>query len=85
MQINFIRKSEVNITSPRSGKYNGLREAFDKLESEEDALFITGLKPSTIYAALFPKRASVKKAIYDGEEGVVVTAPKQNTENASAE
>lgn len=80
MQINFIRKNEATVArQTRKGKYDAFREAVANLKNTPDgALFITDVKASSLYSAIFPSKISVEKAIYNGVEGYVVTLPEQD-------
>jgi hypothetical protein len=79
MLINRIKISEIkDIIAPRRGKYDTLREMFSQL-TQEDALFVTDVKPALIYAALFPKRAHIRKADYEGETGYAVMLKEEKS------
>lgn len=80
MQINFIRKNEATVARQiRKGKFDGFREAVANLEGNPDgALFITDVKPSSLYSAVFPRKISIYKGEVNGVTGLVVTLPEQD-------
>jgi hypothetical protein len=78
MKINYIRKTEATLTrQPRSGKYDEFRVAVEALKGDE-ALFVTGVKSSSLYSAMFPAKISVVKALYNEEVGYMVTKSEQD-------
>lgn len=78
MQINYIRKTDANpVRQTRKGKYDEFRLAVNNLTGD-NALFITGVKTSSLYSAMFPSKISVVKATMNGEQGYLVTKPEQD-------
>ena len=78
MLINYIRKSDASpVRQVRKGKYDEFRLAVGNLIGD-NALFITGVKPSSLYSATFPSKISVVKATLNGEDGYLVTKPEQD-------
>lgn len=77
MKISRVKLSDIqeNIQI-RRGKYDGLREMYDSMK-EDDALFVTDVKPALLYAAMKPRLVSISKVEVDGEVGYAITPKEQ--------
>lgn len=72
MKINRVKLTDIqDKIQIRRGKYDELRQMVDSIK-DDDALFVTGVKPALLYAALAPRKVSITKVEVDGEDGYAI-------------